>query len=213
MRIATGGFSWIIAATALLILAGIGTFFSSDILQIFGYFFIGFFMFALIILLIFFRDPDRKIGDGIIAVADGIIQEITEIDDQDQHWIRISTFMNVHNVHVNRMPLDGEILQLSHHSGGYIPAFKKESERNERVELVIKTNIGLIKIILIAGTIARRIVPYVQQGDVVNKGKRIGLIRLGSRVDVYFPKTAVKIMIHRREHVRAGVDTIATTDV
>lgn len=213
MKIATGGLSWIVAASFLLILAGIGTFFLSDILQIFGYFFFGFFFFAFIILLIFFRDPDRKVGNGIVAVADGLIQEITEIDDQGQHWIRISTFMNIHNVHVNRMPMDGEIIQISHHSGGYIPAFKKESERNERVELVIKTSIGLIKIMLIAGTIARRIVPYVQQGDVVKKGKRIALIRLGSRVDVSFPRTAVKIVIHRRERVRAGVDTIATTDV
>ena len=78
---------------------------------------------------------------------------------------------------------------------------------------MIKTSIGPIKIILIAGTIARRIVPYVQQGDVVKKGKRIGLIRLGSRVDIYLPRTAVKIVVNRREHVRAGVDTIATTDV
>jgi phosphatidylserine decarboxylase len=111
------------------------------------------------------------------------------------------------------MPIDGEILQLSHHLGGYIPAFKKESERNERVELLIKTSIGLIKIILIAGTIARRIIPYVHQGDVIKKGKRIGLIRLGSRVDVYLPRTAVNVVVNLHEHIRAGVDTIATTDV
>ena len=103
MRIASGGYSWIATASSLLILAGVGTFFLSDILQILGYFFIGFFLFALIVLLIFFRDPDRKVGDGIVAVADGLIQEIAENHEQDQRWIRISTFMNIHNVHVNRM--------------------------------------------------------------------------------------------------------------
>ena len=107
------------------------------------------------LLIIFFRDPDRHIGQGITAVADGVIQEIADLELNKQHWIRISTFMNIHNVHVNRMPIDGEIVQIFHHPGRYLPAFKKESERNERVEIIAKTIITNITIFPISATVSR----------------------------------------------------------
>ena len=210
MRIARGGIQWIIAAFILFLLAFIGSFLLSEFIQNISYFIAILFLALFVLLIIFFRDPDRHIGQGITAVADGVIQEIADLDQNTHHWIRISTFMNIHNVHVNRMPIDGEIAQIFHHPGGYLPAFKKESERNERVEIIAKTRIGDIKIMLIAGTIARRIVPYIQKGDVIKKGERIGLIRLGSRVDVYFPKSSVQVMVVPRERIRAGVDTVAT---
>ena len=117
--------------------------------------------------------------------------------------------MNIYNVHVNRMPYDGEILDIKHISGSYIPAFKKESEKNERVVIVIKTDIGKIKIILIAGTLARRIVPYIKKGDKIKKGDRISIIRLGSRVDIFIPSKIIKkIKIGKNDMIKAGEDSI-----
>ena len=161
--------------------------------------------------MVFFRDPLRIIGGGIVAVADGVIREI--IQEQDMHvgeCTKISTFMNLNNVHVNRIPLDGTIIELCHLKGSHLPAFTKKSERNERVVIVLETRIGKIKIIQIAGTIARRIVPYIKQGDHVKKGDKLGLIRLGSRVDVYLPTKHIKsLSVTVKDKVCAGVDTLA----
>ena len=161
--------------------------------------------------LAFFRDPDRKIGNGIVACADGKIREIKNLDEKDiGKCIMISTFMNIHNVHVNRMPLDGKIIDVKSFSGLHLPAFKKESEKNERVVLNIQTRIGKIKIILIAGTVARRIVTYIKKDETIKKGEKIGIIRLGSRVDVYLPlKSVKKIYVKVGNRVKAGVDKIA----
>jgi phosphatidylserine decarboxylase len=118
--------------------------------------------------------------------------------------------MNIHNVHVNRMPLDGTITKLTHQTGGHMPAFQKESERNERVILLLQTSIGVVKVVQIAGAVARRIVPYVKQGDTLQKGARLGLIRLGSRVDVYLPTKKIKpLSIHVHDRRKAGEDTLA----
>jgi len=164
-----------------------------------------------IILIIFFRDPDRNIGNGIIACADGRIREISYLKDNDiGDCTRISTFMNIYNVHVNRMPIDGTIKNIVHTSGFHLPAFKKESEKNEQVIITAETKIGIIKIIQIAGTLARRIVPYIQKGNKLKKGEKIGIIRFGSRVDVYLPTISIKdILVKRGEIVKAGENTIA----
>jgi len=161
--------------------------------------------------LLFFRDPERNIGKGIVAPADGKIREISSIKDSEiGECTKISTFMNVYNVHVNRMPMDGTIKNIVHLSGTHLPAFKKESERNERVILLLKTEIGTVKIIQIAGTLARRIVPYVKKGDAVKKGEKIGIIRLGSRVDIYLPTKKIQtITVNVKDRVKAGEDTIA----
>ena len=161
--------------------------------------------------LIFFRDPDRVIGKGIVSCADGKIRDIFEINDKDVgKSICISTFMNIQNVHVNRMPIDGKIKKINHKHGFHLPAFKKESEKNERTIIVVDSKIGIIKIIQIAGTIARRIVTYIKKGDEIKKGRRIGIIRLGSRVDLYLPKKNIKnIYVKKGDKVKAGADTIA----
>lgn len=164
--------------------------------------------------IIFFRDPERKVGKGIVICADGKIREITKLKDKDiGECIQISTFMNVYNVHVNRMPIDGKIKKIDHISGLHLPAFKKESEKNERAIILVDTEIGTVKIIQIAGTLARRIVPYIKEGDKIKKGDRIGIIRLGSRVDVFLPKKKIKkVNVKVKELVRAGVDTLAEID-
>jgi phosphatidylserine decarboxylase len=210
MKIAPGGIQWILSVLILFIIVFSTVFFTKGIFQIIGILFSIIFLTLILLLLIFFRDPERKIGKDIIAVADGKIREISDITQNNNQWIRISTFMNIHNVHVNRMPLDGIITKINHFSGGYLPAYKKESERNERLEIIAETKIGNIKIVLIAGTIARRIVPYIKINEKIAKGKRISLIRLGSRVDLYLPKSSVKIKVSVHERIYAGVDTIAT---
>jgi len=161
--------------------------------------------------LLFFRDPDRKVGQEIVSVADGKIREIKKTSDEDVgDCIFISTFMNVYNVHVNRMPIDGTVKDVVHISGSHIPAFKKESERNERVILKLETAIGMVKVIQIAGTLARRIVPYVKKGDKLKKGDRIGIIRLGSRLDIYLPSKKVKhLTVKTNDRIKAGESTIA----
>ncbi|SCK41904.1 phosphatidylserine decarboxylase [Streptomyces sp. WMMB 322] len=141
----------------------------------------------------FFRDPEREISEGrVISPADGVVQSIMPWPDGRT---RVAIFMSPLNVHVNRAPLAGTVASLEHIPGGYVPAFNKESENNERVVWHFDTEIGDVEMIQIAGAVARRIVPYVPQGCKVEQGDRVGLIRFGSRVDVYLP-----------EGVEAGVE-------
>ncbi|MBN2602784.1 MAG: phosphatidylserine decarboxylase [Candidatus Thermoplasmatota archaeon] len=211
MVIAKGSKSWIL--TPLII--GVGfTIFSIFLDEEMSYVSL-FFSFILILLavffLIFFRDPLRIAGKGIVSPADGRIREISDVEDKVLGKCKkISIFMNIYNVHVNRMPIDGKINGITHHKGSYIPAFKKESERNERVEILLDSKIGMIKIIQIAGTLARRIVTYVSKGDVIKKGDKIGIIRLGSRVDIFIPSNAIKTLnIKVGDTIKAGEDTLA----
>jgi len=211
MKIAKGGLYWIITSFLItLFFIALAFFVGSQIKTIIQFISVLLLLISFL-LLIFFRDPDRKTGNGIVSVADGTIREISNEDDKDVgKCTKISVFMNIHNVHVNRMPLDGKIIGITHHNGSHVPAFKKESERNEKVVLLLQTKIGSIKIIQIAGTIARRIVSYVRQGDEIKKGERIGIIRLGSRVDVYIPNKDIKsIIVKVNDKVKAGEDTIA----
>ncbi len=211
MNIAKGGLSWIIVSYLVTFLFIVVSYRVSGPIKYVSLFISVVLIIISFTLVIFFRDPKRKTGKDIVALADGIIREITnENDDDVGKCTKISTFMNIHNVHVNRMPLDGKILDIIHYDGAHLPAFKKESERNERVKLLLKTEIGTVKIIQIAGTLARRIVPYIKKGDVVQKGEKIGLIRLGSRVDIYLPTNKIqKISVEVKDRVKAGEDTIA----
>jgi phosphatidylserine decarboxylase len=133
----------------------------------------------------FFRDPEREIADGrVISPADGVVQSVMPWKDGRT---RVAIFMSPLNVHVNRAPLTGTVTSVEHIPGGYVPAFNKESENNERVVWHFDTDAGDIEMVQIAGAVARRIVPYVPRGCKVEQGDRIGLIRFGSRVDVYLP--------------------------
>jgi phosphatidylserine decarboxylase len=215
IAIARGGFPWILGSFAVtFILFSFCFLFVGPILVFFS---IVSLLSLLIscLLIVFFRDPFRITGDGVVAVADGKIREISHIDDPDVgDCIKVSTFMNIQNVHVNRMPFDGSVKKITHYSGGHIPAFKKDSDVNERVVLLLQTSLGVMKVVQIAGTLARRIVPYVNEDDVLKKGEKIGLIRLGSRVDVYLPANGIKeLMIQMHSKIKAGEDTIAEINV
>ncbi|MER5644255.1 phosphatidylserine decarboxylase [Streptosporangium sp. NPDC002524] len=134
----------------------------------------------------FFRDPDRTPGTGrILSPADGVVQSI---DPWPDGRTRVAIFMSPLDVHVNRAPIAGTVTSMEHVSGGYLPAFNKDSDTNERVVWHLDTALGDLELVQIAGAVARRIVPYVAEGTKVARAERIGLIRLGSRVDVYLPE-------------------------
>lgn len=150
----------------------------------------------------FFRDPEREITQGrVISPADGVVQSIMPWPDGRT---RVAIFMSPLNVHVNRAPLAGTVTTVQHIPGGYVPAFNKESENNERVVWHFDTEIGDVEMVQIAGAVARRIVPYVPQGCKVEQGDRIGLIRFGSRVDVYLPE-GVEADVEVGQATTAGV--------
>jgi len=147
----------------------------------------------------FFRDPERvtPIQKGlIISPADGHVSMIetvkvpAELDLGVDEAVRISVFMNVFDVHVNRSPIDGRIHKITYIPGKFVNAeLDKASEHNERQALSVETDDGVkIGFVQIAGLVARRIVKFVNEGDQLVAGQRFGLIRFGSRVDVYLPK-------------------------
>ncbi len=155
-------------------------------------------------MVIFFRDPERKVtvSDAyMISPADGTI-----IDIRDR---KICIFMFLQNVHVNRAPISGRITEITYKKGGYLPAFCKDSERNERNEFIIQSKYGDVQVTQIAGIIARRIVTYSSVNDILEQGQRIGMIRFGSRVDVTIPHD-FDITVSKGERVLAGKTVIAT---
>lgn len=153
-------------------------------------------------LLWFFRDPERDTpAEGIISGADGVVQSI---DRQPDGRIRVAVFMNPLNVHVNRAPLAGTVSSLTHRPGGFLPAFDKDSDQNERMVWHFDTELGDVEVVQIAGALVRRIVPYLERGEKVERGQRIGLIRFGSRLDVYLP-SGVEPGVRVGDRTLAGV--------
>jgi phosphatidylserine decarboxylase len=158
---------------------------------------------SLMFFFVFFRDPERNSLEGedcMLSPADGRIVDI--------RGRKLCIFMNFQNVHVNRAPLKGKVISTEYKKGGYIPAFCKDSHRNERHHIFIETEHGKIEVVQIAGTVTRRIVPYVKEGDVMEKGQRIGMIRFGSRVDVTIPDN-FSIECQKGDKVYAGRTAIA----
>lgn len=153
----------------------------------------------------FFRDPHRDPGDGVVlAAADGVI---SAVERERDGRVRISTFMRLQDVHVNRAPTDGIVRELRHRAGGYRPAFRKDSASNERLEWTIDSPLGELGLVQIAGIAARRIVPYHAPGQRIERGQRIGMIRFGSRVDVTLPAgMAAGVRVGQR--VRAGLSRL-----
>ena len=167
----------------------------------------------------FFRDPERvtPTREGlIISPADGVVQLVDtavpppELDMGDDARERVCVFMNVFNVHVNRVPIDGIIRRIAYRPGRFLNAsLDKASEHNERESYRLETDSGAdIAFVQIAGLVARRIVCQVQEGQPVEAGQRFRLIRFGSRVDVYLPK-GVKPMVVVGQSMIAGESIIA----
>ncbi|MEO5376844.1 MAG: phosphatidylserine decarboxylase family protein [Magnetococcus sp. DMHC-6] len=168
----------------------------------------------------FFRDPERVIPEDskeiIIAPADGVIIAIEEIDAaplSGEPARLCSIFMNVFNVHVNRCPEAGRVMKVKHHAGKFFnAALDKSSTENERTEILLKLDSGtLIPFVQVAGLIARRIICRLQPGDQVVRGERFGLIRFGSRVDLYLPRSA-QLNVTLGQKTKAGETIIAMLD-
>ncbi|MDD2439777.1 MAG: phosphatidylserine decarboxylase [Methanosarcinaceae archaeon] len=158
----------------------------------------------LLFMLWFFRDPERQIEVSeayMLAPADGRICDI--------RGRKVCIFMFLQNVHVNRAPIAGKIKEITYRKGGHIPAFCKDSERNERNDFIIESKYGEVQVTQIAGTIARRIVTYSKKNDIVEQGQRLGMIRFGSRVDVTIPEE-FDMVIKKGERVKAGKSIIAS---
>lgn len=163
----------------------------------------------------FFRDPGREIpgnAKSVLSPADGRIVVIEPAHDPwlNRETLKISVFMNVFNVHSNRSPVDGEVLQRWYHPGKFINAdLDKASTENERSALHIHTADGQdITCVQVAGLIARRILCYVDKGAKLTRGERYGFIRFGSRVDLYLPKD-VRVKVSVGEKVRATSTILA----
>ena len=167
----------------------------------------------------FFRDPDRitpQIKDVVVSPADGIVQMITRVSGPEELGLhtktfnRVSIFMSVFNVHVNRAPASGKILKLAYIKGKFFNAtLDKASKDNERQLLSMRTECGKeIAFVQIAGLVARRIVCFAKEGQQYQAGERFGLIRFGSRLDVYLP-TDIEPQVCLGQTMVAGETIIA----
>ena len=166
----------------------------------------------------FFRDPQRvtPVRDGIVvAPADGCVSRVAEavppkeLGFGERPLPRVSIFMSVFDCHVNRSPVSGRLERIVYHHGAFVSAdLDKASENNERNALVIATAKGRIGVVQIAGLVARRIVCFVRSGASVGAGERIGMIRFGSRLDVYLPD-GVRPLVAEGQTAIAGETIIA----
>ena len=158
----------------------------------------------------FHRDPRRSPPpSGVVAPADGRVSVVRREGDR----VRVAVFMNVTDVHVNRAPTDGVVEAVEHTPGKHLPAFSKESERNERVRIDLGGGGAAdgCEVTLIAGAVARRIHPYVEGGETLARGERIGHISFGSRADVLLPPAYDRddIRVREGQRVRAGETVLA----
>ncbi len=151
------------------------------------------FLILLIFTFYFFRDPERVVplGDDIlVSPADGLITSISEYKEGKKSYTKVSIFLSVFNVHIQRLPISGQITKIDYIEGKFINAtLDKASEDNERLRLTLKSGSNVIYITQIAGLIARRIICYLKTNERVNQGDRYGIIKFGSRVDIEFPNS------------------------
>lgn len=162
----------------------------------------------------FFRDPEREIPEderSILSPADGVVVHIGEEEESEYLKTRarkISIFLSVFNVHVNRMPVSGAIEYLDYRKGMYLAAFKEQaSDLNEQSVIGVRSSYGAVLFKQIAGVIARRIVYHCRKGDTVSSGERFGMIRYGSRVDVFIPLDA-RLKVNLKDKVKGGLTVL-----
>lgn len=191
MKLARGSAPWVstpILMTALLAILGI---WPASALTLLGSIFLVF----------FHRDPDRNpMGDGMVSPADGRI--VVALPG------RIAIFMSPFDVHVNRSPLDGQVLATEYKKGKHAPAFLGKASENQRNLIEMDTSDGKIDLWQMTGALVRRIICYVQPGETVARGERIGMIRFGSRVEVTIP-LGYELFVKNGDKVRAGETIIA----
>jgi phosphatidylserine decarboxylase len=160
----------------------------------------------------FFRDPERVIPSepgAVVSPGDGRVVVVTDEENAGRPGKRISIFLAVWNVHVNRSPAAGTITKLDYRPGKFLAAMRERASlENEQNVFTLSTDTGELVFKQIAGWIARRVVSWKKQGDKVARGERIGLVRFGSRVDVWVPKEA-EILVKLGENVKGGASVLA----
>ena len=160
----------------------------------------------------FFRDPDRVIPaehGAVVSPADGRVVVVTEEENAGRPGQRVSIFLAIWNVHVNRAPASGTIAKMDYRPGKFLAAMRERASfENEQNVFTLSTESGEMMFKQIAGLIARRVVSWKKQGEQVMRGERIGLVRFGSRVDVWLPKGA-EILVKVGENVKGGSSVIA----
>lgn len=165
----------------------------------------------LVFFLIFFRDPERAIPpyeNVAVSAADGKVVEIKDEEFEGEVYKKVSVFMNIFNVHVNRMPVSGKVVKVVHKPGKFLTADKPESSfENEQNIIYIESKYGQIVVKQVAGFLARRTVCYANEGDKLLMGDRLGIIKFSSRVDHYFP-AHTSIVVNINDHVKAGETVI-----
>jgi phosphatidylserine decarboxylase len=163
----------------------------------------------------FFRDPNRPVPAGpnlVVAPADGRVRDIVELDEKEifkKKTRRVGIFLSIFDVHTNRAPIDGRIIYRQHHAGLCLDARDPNcSEKNEAMTWAFENPLGLIVVRQLTGAIARRIVAWANVGDELKKGERFGMIRFGSRTELYLPLDA-EVLVKAGDHVSGGSTIIA----
>jgi phosphatidylserine decarboxylase len=167
---------------------------------------------------LFFRDPDRRCDtvppdpDDVLSPADGVVMVAGEPQEgvaPDGDWLQVSVFLSVVDVHVNRSPFHGEVVESSYRKGSFLAAYRKESaHRNERSELWLRDGDRTVVFRQIVGVLARRIVTRTGPGQRLATGERMGLMKFGSRMDVFVPRTCT-VTVTKGQRVRGGETVIA----
>ena len=174
-----------------------------------------FFVALILYTLLFFRDPDRAVpadADAVVAAADGVVADIVEIDEPDvlkTRMKRVGIFLSVFDVHTNRAPVEGRVIYREHREGLCLDARRTDcSEKNESMTWAFQNPRTTLVVRQLTGAIARRIVGWSKVGDELKKGERFGMIRFGSRTEVYLPVTAM-IVVKVGDRVAGGSTVIA----
>ena len=204
-KIAAPGYRFLAAAALLIFL---GWLLNSGWLEGLGLLSLAFFGY-------FFRDPERPIPaqpGAVVSPADGKVVVVDEV--REERYLngparRIAIFMNVFDVHVNRAPVAGTVTETEHRDGCFKAAWREDAcTLNEQQALVLEAKGARVLVVQIAGLLARRIISYVQPGQDLEKGERLGLICFGSRVDLYLPLEA-EILVQVGDRVQAGSSMVA----
>lgn len=173
------------------------------------------FLILILYTLAFFRDPDREVPadpGSVVAAADGAIADIVEVEEGDvlkTKTRRVGIFLSIFDVHTNRAPIAGRVIYREHREGLCVDARRADcSEKNESMTWAFANSRATIVVRQLTGAIARRIVGWSQVGDELKKGDRFGMIRFGSRTEVYLPLTAT-VLVKVGDHVSGGSTIIA----
>ena len=206
MRIDPAGWPFVLGGLVVAIVAAffVGTVFGFVLLGLTAFF------------LFFFRDPERTVNappDAVLSPADGRVMLAGPSTAQSfpaSHWQQISIFLSPMDVHINRMPVGGTIVKVEYHPGRFMPAFKAEAgDLNEFTEVAVDHQGQTVVFRQIVGILARRIVCRVKQGDEVKAGDRMGVMKFGSRMDIFLPLSAV-IQTRVNDKVVGGKTVVAT---